>query len=140
MKEHSYFYAPNKKSLNGSKIWIKIIRGSIFELSSFNFLGKRFDIKRELSSLMGWNQPFPIITIDIFSDKNSSIHSMIIFFQTWFVSKKWEWIQRSIMLCIELFLSQAVEEARRNFFFQFFSTCEKITQFLSFGKYQGDPS
>jgi hypothetical protein len=25
-------------------------------------------------------------------------------------------------------------------FLQFFSTCEKITQFLSFGKYQGGPS
>jgi hypothetical protein len=56
-----------------------------------------------------------------------------------------EYVQRSIILSIELFLcvAQAVEVGRRKkkfFFQQFFSTCEKITQFLSFGKYQGGPS
>ena len=36
-----------------------------------------------------------------------------------------------------VYVAQALGVARRKLFWQFFSTCEKITQFLEFCKYHG---
>ena len=59
---------------------------------------------------------------------------------TWFLSKKWGWKERSIIVCIELFLELMGGWPGFLFFFNFwhfFSICEKITQFLEFCKDQG---
>ena len=57
-----------------------------------------------------------------------------------FCPKKWGWKERSIIVCIDLFLELMGGRAGFLFFFyfwHFFSTCEKITQFLEFCKDQG---
>ena len=50
--------------------------------------------------------------------------------QTWFVSKEWAWIQMSSS-------GGGGRPEQIYIFLQFFSTCEKMTQFLEFCKYQG---
>ena len=80
------------------------------------------------------NPSYPLgVGLRLTGKENRAIH-------TWFLSKKWGWKERSIIVCIELFLK--LMGGRPGFlfifyFWHFFSTCEKITQFLEFCKDQG---